>query len=175
MCRHSYMTVCVCVCVCVYTAYMCVFQSRTKRPGSSVALRAFTVVSVKSLTGHTTLRIEQNKQNKLEWKKIRKVRRRGGKQRESFSFILVWTLEPLCLTEKTKRSLSEIMIQVERKKETGIKEILLWCHFWQMLFVSLPPQASSFLSEAQFSAELPETLDPLFKFHETIAKVRPPK
>ncbi|XP_036969592.1 inactive N-acetylated-alpha-linked acidic dipeptidase-like protein 2 isoform X2 [Acanthopagrus latus] len=32
-------------------------------------------------------------------------------------------------------------------------------------------EASSFLSEAQFSAELPETLDPLFKFHETIAKM----
>lgn len=32
-------------------------------------------------------------------------------------------------------------------------------------------QASSLLSEAQFSAELPATLDPLFKFHETIAKV----
>lgn len=36
---------------------------------------------------------------------------------------------------------------------------------------SLIAQASSLLSEAQFSAELPETLDPLFKFHETIAKV----
>ncbi|TKS74161.1 hypothetical protein D9C73_008242 [Collichthys lucidus] len=30
--------------------------------------------------------------------------------------------------------------------------------------------ATSFLSEAQFSTELPKTLDPLFKFHETIAK-----
>uniref|UniRef100_A0A8C8GK87 Inactive N-acetylated-alpha-linked acidic dipeptidase-like protein 2 n=1 Tax=Oncorhynchus tshawytscha TaxID=74940 RepID=A0A8C8GK87_ONCTS len=30
---------------------------------------------------------------------------------------------------------------------------------------------SSFLSEALFSAESPETLDPLFKFHETIAKM----
>lgn len=36
-------------------------------------------------------------------------------------------------------------------------------------------QAGSFLSEAQFPPELPETLDPLFKFHETIAKVRPSK
>ncbi|CAG01591.1 unnamed protein product, partial [Tetraodon nigroviridis] len=33
------------------------------------------------------------------------------------------------------------------------------------------PQAGSLLSEAQFSAEQPETLDPLFKFHETIAKL----
>lgn len=32
-------------------------------------------------------------------------------------------------------------------------------------------EATSFLSEAQFSPELPETLDPLFKFHETIAKM----
>uniref|UniRef100_A0A3Q3WL08 Uncharacterized protein n=1 Tax=Mola mola TaxID=94237 RepID=A0A3Q3WL08_MOLML len=32
-------------------------------------------------------------------------------------------------------------------------------------------EASSFLSEAQFSSDLPETLDPLFKFHETIAKM----
>uniref|UniRef100_A0A3Q3KZE7 N-acetylated alpha-linked acidic dipeptidase like 2 n=1 Tax=Labrus bergylta TaxID=56723 RepID=A0A3Q3KZE7_9LABR len=32
-------------------------------------------------------------------------------------------------------------------------------------------EATSFLSEAQFSAESPETLDPLFKFHETIAKM----
>lgn len=32
-------------------------------------------------------------------------------------------------------------------------------------------QASSLLSEAHFTSELPETLDPLFKFHETIAKV----
>ncbi|XP_075876073.1 inactive N-acetylated-alpha-linked acidic dipeptidase-like protein 2 [Nelusetta ayraudi] len=32
-------------------------------------------------------------------------------------------------------------------------------------------EATSFLSEAQFSPELPETLDPLFKFHETIAKI----
>ncbi|KAI4829474.1 hypothetical protein KUCAC02_023514, partial [Chaenocephalus aceratus] len=31
-------------------------------------------------------------------------------------------------------------------------------------------ETTSFLSEAQFSAESPETLDPLFKFHETIAK-----
>ncbi|TMS20765.1 Inactive N-acetylated-alpha-linked acidic dipeptidase-like protein 2, partial [Larimichthys crocea] len=31
--------------------------------------------------------------------------------------------------------------------------------------------ATSFLSEAQFSTELPKTLDPLFKFHETIAKM----
>lgn len=36
---------------------------------------------------------------------------------------------------------------------------------------SLFAQAGSLLSEAQFSAEQPETLDPLFKFHETIAKV----
>lgn len=36
---------------------------------------------------------------------------------------------------------------------------------------SLVAQASSLLSEAQFSAELTDTLDPLFKFHETIAKV----
>ena len=43
-----------------------------------------------------------------------------------------------------------------------------------MIFVMLFsfPQKSSFLSEALFSAESPETLDPLFKFHETIAKVR---
>uniref|UniRef100_A0A3Q3LBR6 N-acetylated alpha-linked acidic dipeptidase like 2 n=1 Tax=Mastacembelus armatus TaxID=205130 RepID=A0A3Q3LBR6_9TELE len=32
-------------------------------------------------------------------------------------------------------------------------------------------ETTSFLSEAQFSAESPETLDPLFKFHETIAKM----
>uniref|UniRef100_A0A3Q0RKK4 N-acetylated alpha-linked acidic dipeptidase like 2 n=1 Tax=Amphilophus citrinellus TaxID=61819 RepID=A0A3Q0RKK4_AMPCI len=32
-------------------------------------------------------------------------------------------------------------------------------------------ETSSFLSEAQFNAESPETLDPLFKFHETIAKM----
>ncbi|KAM9480457.1 inactive N-acetylated-alpha-linked acidic dipeptidase-like protein 2 isoform 2-T2 [Salvelinus alpinus] len=32
-------------------------------------------------------------------------------------------------------------------------------------------EKSSFLSEALFSAESPETLDPLFKFHETIAKM----
>uniref|UniRef100_A0A3Q2FPV1 N-acetylated alpha-linked acidic dipeptidase like 2 n=1 Tax=Cyprinodon variegatus TaxID=28743 RepID=A0A3Q2FPV1_CYPVA len=32
-------------------------------------------------------------------------------------------------------------------------------------------EADSFLSEAQFSAESPETIDPLFKFHETIAKL----
>ncbi|KAK2836035.1 hypothetical protein Q5P01_016519 [Channa striata] len=32
-------------------------------------------------------------------------------------------------------------------------------------------EATSFLSEAQFSAESPATLDPLFKFHETIAKL----
>ncbi|TKS74162.1 Inactive N-acetylated-alpha-linked acidic dipeptidase-like protein 2 [Collichthys lucidus] len=34
-------------------------------------------------------------------------------------------------------------------------------------------EATSFLSEAQFSTELPKTLDPLFKFHETIAKPIP--
>uniref|UniRef100_A0A8C9WUZ4 N-acetylated alpha-linked acidic dipeptidase like 2 n=1 Tax=Sander lucioperca TaxID=283035 RepID=A0A8C9WUZ4_SANLU len=32
-------------------------------------------------------------------------------------------------------------------------------------------EVPNFLSEAQFSAESPETLDPLFKFHETIAKM----
>ncbi|XP_016528219.1 inactive N-acetylated-alpha-linked acidic dipeptidase-like protein 2 [Poecilia formosa] len=32
-------------------------------------------------------------------------------------------------------------------------------------------ETTGFLSEAQFSAESPETLDPLFKFHETIAKM----
>ncbi|XP_055364304.1 inactive N-acetylated-alpha-linked acidic dipeptidase-like protein 2 isoform X2 [Betta splendens] len=32
-------------------------------------------------------------------------------------------------------------------------------------------ETTSFLSEAQFSAESPESLDPLFKFHETIAKM----
>uniref|UniRef100_A0A3B4H4J5 N-acetylated alpha-linked acidic dipeptidase like 2 n=1 Tax=Pundamilia nyererei TaxID=303518 RepID=A0A3B4H4J5_9CICH len=32
-------------------------------------------------------------------------------------------------------------------------------------------ETTSFLSEAQFSSESPETLDPLFKFHETIAKM----
>ncbi|KAM3876219.1 inactive N-acetylated-alpha-linked acidic dipeptidase-like protein 2 [Diretmus argenteus] len=32
-------------------------------------------------------------------------------------------------------------------------------------------ETTSFLSEAQFSAESPGTLDPLFKFHETIAKM----
>ncbi|KAF3691342.1 Inactive N-acetylated-alpha-linked acidic dipeptidase-like protein 2 [Channa argus] len=32
-------------------------------------------------------------------------------------------------------------------------------------------ETTSFLSEAQFSAESPETIDPLFKFHETIAKM----
>ncbi|XP_068174930.1 inactive N-acetylated-alpha-linked acidic dipeptidase-like protein 2 [Antennarius striatus] len=32
-------------------------------------------------------------------------------------------------------------------------------------------EVGSFLSEVQFTAELPETLDPLFKFHETIAKM----
>uniref|UniRef100_A0A3B4ZX47 N-acetylated alpha-linked acidic dipeptidase like 2 n=1 Tax=Stegastes partitus TaxID=144197 RepID=A0A3B4ZX47_9TELE len=32
-------------------------------------------------------------------------------------------------------------------------------------------ETTSFLSEGQFSAESPETLDPLFKFHETIAKM----
>ncbi|XP_035986130.1 inactive N-acetylated-alpha-linked acidic dipeptidase-like protein 2 [Fundulus heteroclitus] len=32
-------------------------------------------------------------------------------------------------------------------------------------------ETTSFLSEAQFSAQTPGTLDPLFKFHETIAKV----
>uniref|UniRef100_A0A8C3AC14 N-acetylated alpha-linked acidic dipeptidase like 2 n=1 Tax=Cyclopterus lumpus TaxID=8103 RepID=A0A8C3AC14_CYCLU len=32
-------------------------------------------------------------------------------------------------------------------------------------------ETTSFLSEAQFCAESPETLDPLFKFHETIAKM----
>lgn len=38
-------------------------------------------------------------------------------------------------------------------------------------FLSVIAQASSLLSEAQFTSEPPETLDPLFKFHETIAKV----
>lgn len=38
-------------------------------------------------------------------------------------------------------------------------------------FSSVVAQASSLLSEAHFTSELPETLDPLFKFHETIAKV----
>ncbi|KAL3999972.1 ADP-ribosylation factor-like protein 1 [Sarotherodon galilaeus] len=32
-------------------------------------------------------------------------------------------------------------------------------------------ETTSFLSEAQFSSESPENLDPLFKFHETIAKL----
>lgn len=32
-------------------------------------------------------------------------------------------------------------------------------------------QTTGFLPEAQLSAESPETIDPLFKFHETIAKV----
>ncbi|GLD65351.1 inactive N-acetylated-alpha-linked acidic dipeptidase-like protein 2 [Lates japonicus] len=32
-------------------------------------------------------------------------------------------------------------------------------------------RTTSFLSEAQFSVESPGTLDPLFKFHETIAKM----
>ncbi|XP_034439527.1 inactive N-acetylated-alpha-linked acidic dipeptidase-like protein 2 [Hippoglossus hippoglossus] len=34
-----------------------------------------------------------------------------------------------------------------------------------------PEENTGFLSEAQFSVESPETLDPLFKFHETIAKM----
>lgn len=38
-------------------------------------------------------------------------------------------------------------------------------------FSSVVAQASGLLSEAHFLSELPETLDPLFKFHETIAKV----
>ncbi|KAF1386010.1 hypothetical protein PFLUV_G00113710 [Perca fluviatilis] len=42
--------------------------------------------------------------------------------------------------------------------------------FDSFFFFSVSPQVTSFLSEAQFSAESPETLDPLFKFHETIAK-----
>uniref|UniRef100_A0AAV2KSP4 Uncharacterized protein n=1 Tax=Knipowitschia caucasica TaxID=637954 RepID=A0AAV2KSP4_KNICA len=37
---------------------------------------------------------------------------------------------------------------------------------------SAADEASSFLSEAQFSVDSPQTLDPLFKFHETIAKDR---
>lgn len=49
--------------------------------------------------------------------------------------------------------------------------ILLWCHICDSCFFS--PQTTGFLSEAQFSVEAPETLDPLFKFHETIAKVGP--
>lgn len=36
---------------------------------------------------------------------------------------------------------------------------------------STAEEKTSFLSEAQFSAASPETLDPLFKFHETIAKM----
>ena len=33
-------------------------------------------------------------------------------------------------------------------------------------------QTTTYLSEVQFAVEPPETLDPLYKFHETIAKVR---
>uniref|UniRef100_A0A665WNV4 N-acetylated alpha-linked acidic dipeptidase like 2 n=1 Tax=Echeneis naucrates TaxID=173247 RepID=A0A665WNV4_ECHNA len=36
-------------------------------------------------------------------------------------------------------------------------------------------ETTSFLSEAQFPVDSPKTLDPLFKFHETIAKVGPSK
>ncbi|KAF0042493.1 hypothetical protein F2P81_006025 [Scophthalmus maximus] len=38
------------------------------------------------------------------------------------------------------------------------------------LLVITSNSTTGFLSEAQFSVEAPETLDPLFKFHETIAK-----
>lgn len=108
------------LCVCVRAAYTCVFPSRTKRPGSSVALRAFTVVSVKSLTGHTTLRTEQNKQNKLEWKKIRKVKRRGEKKGKLF-FHFSLNFGAIVSHGKTKRFLSEIMTRVERKWRRRLK------------------------------------------------------
>ncbi|KAJ0032728.1 hypothetical protein NQD34_002809 [Periophthalmus magnuspinnatus] len=42
--------------------------------------------------------------------------------------------------------------------------------FSNLLAVPTLAQTSSLLSEAQFSVDSPQTLDPLFKFHETIAK-----
>ena len=41
--------------------------------------------------------------------------------------------------------------------------------FLSLLCLSL--QTTTYLSEVQFAIEPPETLDPLYKFHETIAKV----
>lgn len=51
---------------------------------------------------------------------------------------------------------------------TAAQNLTILCENHLLL---LSCQATSFLSEAQFSPESPETLDPLFKFHETIAKV----
>lgn len=63
------------VCVCVHTC-MCISDSRTKRPGSSVALRAFSVVSCQKLVRSLysfffprTRRIEQTRT--VRWEKWR--------------------------------------------------------------------------------------------------------
>ncbi|KAJ4943420.1 hypothetical protein JOQ06_005921, partial [Pogonophryne albipinna] len=66
--------------------------------------------------------------------------------------------------ENLWRELKVRVAQRQPQNITALEEICM--EEW----AKIPATTTSFLSEAQFSAESPETLDPLFKFHETIAK-----